>query len=164
MTPLYGHTSPETAYVVKDYPYGFKLRCSIRYWLEDRPKGWRLCSQTTNPKKSGEVWNKEKCSTYTTNAACMYLDDEGHVTWTGVSIGTPPVDTLKFVVDFPGADMRQLLPWARAKAVWARKYANGKAFITINGVRAPVSEAEKERALEEAAVWLRIAERLGAAA
>ena len=28
------HISPETAYVIDDYPYGFRLRCRIRYWLE----------------------------------------------------------------------------------------------------------------------------------
>jgi hypothetical protein len=45
---LFGHTSPETAYVVEDYPYGFRLRCKIRYWLEFKAKkGFRLVSQTT---------------------------------------------------------------------------------------------------------------------
>ena len=29
-TPLYGHTSPETAYVVADYPYGYRERTTIR--------------------------------------------------------------------------------------------------------------------------------------
>jgi hypothetical protein len=33
---LTDHTSPETAYLVEDYPYGFRLRCQIRYWLEYR--------------------------------------------------------------------------------------------------------------------------------
>ena len=56
---LSGHTSPATAYTVDDYPYGFRLRCKIRYWLEYTPKrGVRLWSQTTNPKRPGEVWNK----------------------------------------------------------------------------------------------------------
>lgn len=82
---LAGHTSPETAFVVADYPYGFKLRCQIRYWLERAPKkGYRLCSQTTNPKKAGEVWNAPKKSTYTM-LAVMGLNEENHVTWTGCS-------------------------------------------------------------------------------
>jgi len=83
--PLTGHTSPETAYVVHDYPYGFKLRCKIRYWLErDAKRGYRLCTQTTNPKKSGEVWNVPKKSTYTM-LAIMGLDEQNHVVWTGCS-------------------------------------------------------------------------------
>jgi hypothetical protein len=85
MQILTGHVSPETAYVVKDYPYGFRLRCQIRYWLEYKPKqGFRLMSQTSNPKKAGLVWNKPKASTYAKFAACMFLNAEGHVTWTSL--------------------------------------------------------------------------------
>lgn len=80
MQILEGHVSPETAYVVDDYPYGFRLRCKIRYWLEHKPgHGVRLVSQTTNPKRPGEIWNKPKASTYCTFSGCMYLDDNGHV-------------------------------------------------------------------------------------
>ena len=88
LTPLPGHTTQETAYVVNDYPYGVRLRCKIRYWLEYRAgKGFRLCSQTTNPKLPYEFWNKPKCSTY-----CMLgvmglnPEENNHVTWTGCSI------------------------------------------------------------------------------
>jgi hypothetical protein len=83
---LSGHTSPETAYVINDYPYGFKARCKIRYWLEYSPsKGFRFCSQTTNPKKVDEVWNAPKKSTYSM-LGVMGLNEEGHVTWTACSI------------------------------------------------------------------------------
>ena len=84
-TFLTGHVSPETAYVVDDYPYGYTLRCKIRYWLEYSPKrGFRLVSQTTNPKR-GHIWNKPKASTYCRFGGCMFLNDEGHVTWDGLS-------------------------------------------------------------------------------
>lgn len=99
MKILHGHTSPTTAYQVDDYPYGFRLRCKIRYWLEHHPKfGTRLCSQTTNPKRETfaekgdgnivtvDFWNKTKCSTYAAIAGAMYLDDEEHVQWSGLSI------------------------------------------------------------------------------
>lgn len=79
MKVLSGHTSPDTAYVVEDYPYGFRLRCQMRYWLETkRGHGQRLVSQTSNPKRPGLVWNKPKASTYTIVLA-MYLDAAGHV-------------------------------------------------------------------------------------
>ena len=82
MQILMNHTTKETAYLVEDYPYGFRLRCKIRYWLEYKPgKGYRLVSQTTNPKKPGEVWNKEKASTYSLLGGAMYLDDNNHVQW-----------------------------------------------------------------------------------
>lgn len=49
MEVLSGHTSPETAYIISDYPYGFRLRCKIRYWLEYKPNsGYRLVSQSTS--------------------------------------------------------------------------------------------------------------------
>lgn len=83
---LSGHNSVDTAYLVPDYPYGFKLRCKIRFWLDYRPKfGFRFMSQTTNPKFSGEVWNKPKASTYMP-LAVMYLDEKGHTQWTSISI------------------------------------------------------------------------------
>ena len=78
---LSGHDSPETAYVVNDYPYGFRLRCKIRYWLEYRKgKGFRFMSQTTNPKLSTEVWNKPKASPYA-DLGVMYLDEKGYTQW-----------------------------------------------------------------------------------
>src|ERR1700722_6117577 len=86
LKPLAGHTTQATAYVVNDYPYGFRLRCKIRYWLEfKKGMGFRLVSQTTNPKLSTEVWNKPKASTYCM-LAIMGLDEQDHVTWTGCNI------------------------------------------------------------------------------
>ena len=82
---LPGHVSPETAYVVDDYPYGFRLRCKIRYWLETHKRlGVRMVSQTSNPKVAGLVWNKPKASTYCKFAGAMYLDFENHVQWSGL--------------------------------------------------------------------------------
>jgi hypothetical protein len=84
-TVLPGHTSAETAYLVEDYPYGFRLRCKIRYWLEYKARlGYRLVSQTTNPKRSFESWNKPKASTYC-QVGVMGLDEQNHVQWHGLS-------------------------------------------------------------------------------
>jgi hypothetical protein len=91
---LNGCVSPETAFVVADYPYGFRLRCKIRYWLEHNPKrGTRFVSQTTNPKLSAiqDIWNKPKASTYADVAGAMFTDENGHVQWSALSY-------------YPGAD------------------------------------------------------------
>jgi hypothetical protein len=81
---LPGHDSPETANVVEDYPYGFRLRCKIRYWIESKKgHGQRVVSQTTNPKK-GDIWNKPKAGIYHT-IALMYLD-AGHVEFAALSL------------------------------------------------------------------------------
>jgi len=87
---LIRHTSPETAYVVDDYPYGFRLRCSIRYWIETKPRfGQRFVSQTTNPKKPGVVWNKPKAGIYSP-VLVMFLDERGHVSSAGLSVYDSP--------------------------------------------------------------------------
>lgn len=87
METLVGHDSPETAYVVDDYPYGFRLRTKIRYWIEtNKRKGQRFVSQTVNPKYTDrEIWNKPKASTYST-LMVMYLDEKGHVHQDGVGM------------------------------------------------------------------------------
>lgn len=82
---LIGHVSPDTAYVVNDYPYSFHLRCRIRYWIEIAEKGakkgqYRLMSQTTNPKiTSAEVWNKPKGGTYSHFEIMILCGENGHV-------------------------------------------------------------------------------------
>lgn len=87
LKPLAGHTSFETAYIVPDYPYGFRLRCKIAYWIETNKHGSRFWSRTTNPKKVGpggaDIWNKPKASTYSP-VLVMGLDENDHVKTTSV--------------------------------------------------------------------------------
>lgn len=84
MKQLIGHTSAETAFTVSDYPYGFRLRTQIRYWVESKAGfGQRFVSQTLNPKS--DKWNKPKAGTYL-NIVVMGLDeDTGYVTHDGLS-------------------------------------------------------------------------------
>ena len=78
-TNITGAVSQETAVIVSSYPYG-SLRCVMRYWLEYKAgKGTRLCSQTTNPKRSGIYWNAPKKSTYSTGIVVLGTDEIGHV-------------------------------------------------------------------------------------
>ena len=114
-TPLYGHTSEETAYIIADYPYGFKLRCTMKVWLEYREgKGFRMVTRTSNPKKPG-MWNKEKASTYARIGACLYLDDNGHVCQSAVSEYSSIEEIKAFIASFPGADMSQVNWFIKAK-------------------------------------------------
>jgi len=84
-TILKGHVSPETAYVVEDYPYGYWQRCRKRYWLHyDEKHGVRLMTQTSKPGQP-DRWNQSKTSTYCRFGGCMFLDEKGHVKWTGLS-------------------------------------------------------------------------------
>jgi hypothetical protein len=125
---LSGHVSPATAYLVEDYPYGFRLRCQIRYWLEYKPNhGFRFMSQTTNPKRPGVVWNKPKGSTYSRFGACMYLDENDHVQWTGLSEYSDAAEAQAFLDTYgagvPEAGKALTEKWVKAKLAYEAKLA-----------------------------------------
>lgn len=122
MQILRDHTTPETAYVVNDYPYGFRLRCKIRYWLEYKAKvGFRLVSQTSNPKR-GDVWNKPKASTYAKFGGCMYLDEKGRVIWSGLTEYSSGAEAQAWKDTFgegvPEAGRAKLDRWVAAKIAY----------------------------------------------
>jgi hypothetical protein len=76
-TYLFGHTSPETAYEIKDYPYG-RLRTSMFVWVESEPKkGDRVCRMTINPKNG--IKNTPKKSTYSTLYVLYINSENGHL-------------------------------------------------------------------------------------
>jgi hypothetical protein len=70
------HTSFETAFLIEDYPFGFRLRCQKKVWIEtDKKKGQRLMEQTTNPRNDNKTWNKVKMSTYS-EMIVLFIDNE----------------------------------------------------------------------------------------
>lgn len=124
------HVSPDTAYVVADYPYGFRLRCQIRYWLDVHPKrGVRFMSQTSNPKRPGLVWNKPKASTYSRFGGAMYLDANGHVQHAGLTEYTDAAEAEAFRNTYgpavPVVAQPTMNAWVAAKQVVAAKLAEG---------------------------------------
>ena len=158
--PLYGFHDVNSAYVVADYPYGFHARTQIRYWLEMSPKkGFRFVSQTMDPKRG--AWNKPKASTYAEFAGAMYLDEKGHVQWTGLGMYSESDKVLAFLHDFPGADKSLIKPFVNAKAIYQRKIVamNDKGLTgwAINGVPTELTPAEAERNREELARWQAVA-------
>ena len=120
------HVSADTAYVVPDYPYGFTLRCQIRYWLDQHPKrGTRLMTQTSNPKKPGLVWNTPKASTYSLIAGALYLYDIGHVQWAALSEYSTLADAERFrdlyAAGVPEMSRERLDRWIAAKRAYEAK-------------------------------------------
>lgn len=165
MTPLYGHDSEASAYHVADYPYSFKLRTEIRFWIEHKPKrGFRFMSQTRNPKVASRSWNKPKASTYSLVAACMYLDDEGHVQWSQLNEYSDAKECAEFIHRFPDSDLRFVRVWAAKNWKMSLAFAGGIAFFTVNGERKPMTEADRERYLSDAALWAAVVERLASRA
>lgn len=128
MTPIYNATK-ENPYLVDDYPYGFNTRCRIRFWLEESPsRGFRMVSQTENPKNC--KWNAPKPSTYVRFAAALFLDEDNHVTWTGISEYSEPEKALEFAKSFSrSANLSRLKVWALAKSAYYKKVAEKSGLV-----------------------------------
>jgi hypothetical protein len=140
-TAFFGHTSEETAYLVPDYPYGFRLRTEIRYWIETTKNGDRFVSQTLNP-KTGR-WNKPKRSTYM-HVAALYLNDEGHVAWTGVH----PNSSKDWTEQFVAVVRPHLSDAQRAKLAEVYGYQRVMEHVTFSiheGPFTPEDAAEQRR-------------------
>lgn len=74
---LQGHTCKENAFKVDNYPWSFRLKTSIFYWIETKKgNGDRFCHYTINPKNGRKC--APKYSTYST-FMYMYTDEQGHV-------------------------------------------------------------------------------------
>lgn len=143
---LYGHVSPDTAYIVNDYPYGFRLRTQIRYWLEyKKGQGFRFVSQTLNP-KTGE-WNKPKPGTYDV-CKVMCLDEKNHVTTDTIRGGG--WDKEDAVKAFETMHAEALTPEhvAAIKYIRASNWANDHVTVTIGASDEPHQTRE-----EQAAIW-----------
>lgn len=115
---LYNHTSPETAYVVENYPWGFRLKTKIRYWIESKSAkngGQRFVSQTVNP-KTGQ-WCAPKPSTYSP-IVIMYLDEKKYVYYDSLRLNDQEKriqefkDThLSFMNEFQKEALREILAY-----------------------------------------------------
>lgn len=73
---LYNHTSEETAYVTKDYPWGFRMRTEQRAWIESNKNGDRFIVQTKDPRNG--KWCAPKKSTYGF-VKVLFLDEQNHL-------------------------------------------------------------------------------------
>ena len=83
MNELYNYDSFDNAYQVDNYPWGFKMRTSRKYWVESNKRGDRFCFATLDP-RSGK-WCKPKKGTYD-KVCIMYLDENNYVKQKGVSM------------------------------------------------------------------------------
>lgn len=79
-------------YYVDNYPYGYRQRTQIRYWIETTNRGQRFVRQTLNPKT--KKWNKPKKSTYS-QIMLIGLNEKNHVTYTSLSMYSTE-EALKF--------------------------------------------------------------------
>lgn len=150
--PIVVAVSPDTAFVVSDYPYG-SLRCTIKFWIDFKPKkGFRFVSQTQNPKNG--VWNKPKAGTYVLLGMAMFLDEKNHVTHTAVSEYSSAKQVLEFIKNFPKAVTKDLRVFCLMKIAYLSKKIAGEMRWSINGQTCVYSDAEKANDEIEKSEWL----------
>ena len=74
---IYNHTSFENAFEVDNYPWGFRLKTKVRYWIEDKEGfGQRFVKRTLSPKTG--YWCNPKYSIYYA-VMNLYLDDNDYL-------------------------------------------------------------------------------------
>jgi hypothetical protein len=74
------------------------------------------------PQAAGEVWNKPKASTYYRFGGAMFLDDEGHVQWAGLSEYSGGAEASAFKEKYgeavPEAGKPTMNQWVAAKVAY----------------------------------------------
>lgn len=75
---IYNAVDFDTAIEVNNYPWGFRLKTKVRYWIESNNKGDRFIKQTLNPKTN--KWCNPKKSTYS-NVMVMTNKEEDNKTF-----------------------------------------------------------------------------------
>ncbi len=154
VTPLYGHTSFETAYLVSDYPYG-GLRCKMYFWLESHPKkGTRFVSRSENP-KNGRM-NKPHAGTYHKVTGNLYLDEKGHCKAAMVNEYTDAKDVLEFIKNFPENHLLKtdLFMWCKMKHRYLSRCVETKSSgFRINGEASEASEHQVALWTVERDLW-----------
>lgn len=95
------HDSKETALIIDNYPYGFRLRTKIRYWVETTKNGDRFVSQTLNPKT--DEWNKEKKSTYSDVMVLIKEKGTGYISYKSWGADYTNINILNRFLEFIGA-------------------------------------------------------------
>jgi len=97
MEKIYNHKDFDSAFEVNNYPWGFRLKTKVRYWIETTNRGDRFVKCTLNPKTN--KWCKEKKSTY---KAVMVMtkevkDQKTFISYISISRGwSNAVDVAKF--------------------------------------------------------------------
>lgn len=133
------HTSEETALVVENYPYGFKLKTKIRFWIETNKRGDRFLSQTLNPKT--QLWNKPKASIYVA-VMVMYYDEEGHVQFKAMYPTTDKEVYNSFMVAVQGFEFNEMQQkQLRLLRAYAKVYDN----VDFKIVEGNLSKDEQEK-------------------
>jgi len=140
---IYNAKDFESAVVVDNYPWGFKLKTKRAYWVETNNKGDRFCYQTLNPKTN--KWCAVKTSTYGAAFVLTQDDSNGYVNYFGLSKcdNAKDVESWLSKVDYEQLDTLQKKQLCKIKAFDAAMKNVKIKFVSTN------SWSDQERAAHE---------------
>lgn len=147
VTVLTGRTTQENALVQDDYPWGRKLRCQRRVWVETASKGskkgqQRFMAQTENPKTFR--WCTPKASIYS-DVIVLYLDEKKHVKQACLHLYTKPEEIASFVEMF-GEHLTDA-QWKSIKVLCAMNRVSKRITWTLCKPGEGQSDAEQSKIL-----------------
>lgn len=145
------HVSEETAYLISDYPYG-RLRCQKRVWLETSPrKGVRMVTRTSNPKRGNDWNNASKAGVYSRYGGTLYLDENNHVQFAGVTEYDNFDELQKWAAIFGAGNVMpaKFAAWFKMKKIYTEKLAASPDPADYKNVVLASRAAQKEMTAEE---------------
>jgi len=140
------HDDIDSAIMIKDYPYGYTLRCKMRYWIETTKRGDRFCRQSLNPKTN--QWNKPKKTTYS-DVMVIVTNEKDHVSYRSWTVSYSEESSLIRFLGFIGEgylfNEMQLQKMREGRAIYkTRKHISYEIKSSCN-----LSESEKEQKKDE---------------
>lgn len=90
----------ENPLIVENYPYGFRLKTKIAYFIDTKKNKQRLGTKTLNPKT--QLWNKPKYSTYTDIIVLGKDKEKGYIHNLGFGITYSDKEDLNKWLNFLG--------------------------------------------------------------
>lgn len=150
MKELYNYDSFDNAYQVENYPWGFKMRTSRKYWVESNKRGDRACFATLDP-RSGK-WCKPKKGTYD-KVVVMYLDEENnYVRFKAVDMHSNNEQLAEFL---DGVDPEQFNEFQKKAVCYVRSFnkvmnyvewsCEAKEYVPGSSQSPEYKEAEKKK-------------------
>jgi len=117
---IYNKDSFDNSIEVNNYPWGFRLKTKVRYWIETTNRGDRFVKCTLNPKT--QKWCAEKKSTYSSVMVMTQKieDEKTFISYNSLDVGySDSIKVAKFehLIDRDKLSKKQLTQICKCKAV-----------------------------------------------
>jgi len=150
---FYTAVSPETAYIINDYPWGWTLKTQQKVWIEtDKKHGDRIVRQTLNPKNN--VWCKPKKSTYEA-IMVMGFNEENHISHIGLWHSASAEEVNKFLSQIDKDKLTEAQK-NQLRIIIARNKVYENVTFTVKNVTGQTDEEREAHRKEQEAIQHKI--------